>query len=75
MRRSCSTRSRGYDPLDEFSVRAPRDDFTGRHRRSIEGLRLGIVEDFSFRNVDPSGRGGAARHRRPRRKRARASRT
>jgi len=43
----------GYDPLDEFSVRAPRDDFTADIGRSIEGLRLGIVEDFSFRNVDP----------------------
>ena len=43
----------GYDPLDEFSVRAPGDDFTADIGRSIEGLRLGIVEDFSFRNVDP----------------------
>lgn len=43
----------GYDPLDPYAVRAPRDDFTADIGRNIEGLRLGIVEDFSFRNVDP----------------------
>ena len=43
----------GYDPRDPFAVRAPDDDFTRDLDRGVEGLRIGIVEDFTFRNVDP----------------------
>ena len=43
----------GFDPLDEFAVPAPQDDFTADLGRSVEGIRLGVVEDFTFRNVDP----------------------
>ena len=43
----------GYDPHDPFAVPAPADDFTADIGRDIEGLRLGIVEDFTFRNVNP----------------------
>ena len=43
----------GFDPLDEFAVPAPEDDFTADLGRSVEGLRLGVVEDFTFRNVNP----------------------
>lgn len=43
----------GYDPLDPYAVPSPHDDFTDELKRGVKGLRLGIVEDFSFRNVDP----------------------
>jgi aspartyl-tRNA(Asn)/glutamyl-tRNA(Gln) amidotransferase subunit A len=43
----------GFDPLDPFAVKAPVDDFTADIGRGVKGLRLGIVEDFTFRNVDP----------------------
>jgi aspartyl-tRNA(Asn)/glutamyl-tRNA(Gln) amidotransferase subunit A len=43
----------GFDPLDPFAVRAPQDDFDADIGRGVRGLRLGIVEDFTFRNVDP----------------------
>jgi aspartyl-tRNA(Asn)/glutamyl-tRNA(Gln) amidotransferase subunit A len=43
----------GYDPQDPFAVPSPDEDFTLHLRRGVRGLRLGIVEDFTFRNVDP----------------------
>ena len=43
----------GFDPEDPYAVPAPADDFTADLNRSVDGLRLGIVEDFTFRNVDP----------------------
>ncbi|MEO5693392.1 MAG: amidase [Usitatibacter sp.] len=43
----------GYDPLDPYAVHAPNEDFTADLGRGVRGLRLGIVEDFTFRNVDP----------------------
>lgn len=43
----------GYDPQDPFAVRAPMEDFTDGLKRGVRGLRLGIVEDFTFRNIDP----------------------
>jgi aspartyl-tRNA(Asn)/glutamyl-tRNA(Gln) amidotransferase subunit A len=43
----------GFDPLDPFAVKAPNDDFGADIGRGVRGLRLGIVEDFTFRNVDP----------------------
>jgi aspartyl-tRNA(Asn)/glutamyl-tRNA(Gln) amidotransferase subunit A len=43
----------GFDPDDEYAVPAPADDFTADLGRGVAGLRLGIVEDFTFRNVDP----------------------
>ena len=43
----------GYDPLDPFAVPSPNDDFTADLDRGVKGLKLGIVEDFTFRNVDP----------------------
>ncbi len=43
----------GYDPLDPFAVPSPHDDFTADLDRGVKGLKIGIVEDFTFRNVDP----------------------
>jgi aspartyl-tRNA(Asn)/glutamyl-tRNA(Gln) amidotransferase subunit A len=42
----------GYDSEDPFSVSSPDEDFTANTKRGVKGLRLGIVEDFTFRNVN-----------------------
>ena len=43
----------GYDPQDPFAIPSPAEDFTRHLKRGVRGLRLGIVEDFTFRNVNP----------------------
>src|SRR5262249_35932981 len=43
----------GYDPQDPFATPSPDEDFTVQLQRGVRRLRLGIVEDFTFRNVDP----------------------
>ena len=43
----------GYDPHDPFAVPSPNEDFTTHLKRGVKRLRLGIVEDFTFRNVNP----------------------
>ena len=43
----------GYDPQDPFAMPSPNEDFTVHLKRGLRGLRLGIVEDFTFRNVNP----------------------
>lgn len=42
----------GYDPADQYSIRMPRENFSVGLKRGVRGLRLGVVDDFSFRNVD-----------------------
>jgi len=42
----------GFDPADPFAVPTPDEDFTADLKRGVKKLRLGIVEDFTFRNVD-----------------------
>jgi aspartyl-tRNA(Asn)/glutamyl-tRNA(Gln) amidotransferase subunit A len=42
----------GFDPLDDFAVPSPNEDFTKHLKGKVKKLRLGIVEDFTFRNVD-----------------------
>jgi len=42
----------GFDPLDQFAVPTPDEDFTADLKRGVKKLRLGIVEDFTFRNID-----------------------
>jgi aspartyl-tRNA(Asn)/glutamyl-tRNA(Gln) amidotransferase subunit A len=42
----------GYDPTDKYSVRSAREDFTAGLSRGVRGVRLGIVENFTYRNVD-----------------------
>src|SRR5262249_37190429 len=41
-----------YDPEDEYAVQAPTSDFTAELNSGVSGLRLGVVEDFTYRNVD-----------------------
>jgi aspartyl-tRNA(Asn)/glutamyl-tRNA(Gln) amidotransferase subunit A len=42
-----------YDPQDKYAIRAPTDDFAADLNTGVKGLRLGIVEDFTYRNVSP----------------------
>ena len=41
-----------YDPQDKYAVRAPASDFSADLNGGVKGLRLGVVEDFTYRNVD-----------------------
>jgi len=43
-----------YDEKDKYAVRTPAADFTADLHSGVKGLRLGIVDDFTFRNVDPA---------------------
>jgi aspartyl-tRNA(Asn)/glutamyl-tRNA(Gln) amidotransferase subunit A len=42
-----------YDPQDKYAVRAPASDFSAQLSAGVKGLRLGVVEDFTYRNIDP----------------------
>jgi len=42
----------GYDPTDKYSVQSPKEDFTAGLNRGVRGVRLGLVENFTYRNVD-----------------------
>ena len=44
----------GYDPKDPYAVRAPDndEDFTKDLKRGVRGLRLGIVDNFTFTNIN-----------------------
>ncbi len=42
----------GYDPTDKYSIRSPQEDFTTGLNRGVRGVRLGIIENFTYRNVD-----------------------
>src|SRR5262249_27310719 len=41
-----------YDEKATHAVRAPAADFSADLHKGVKGLRLGIVDDFTFRNVD-----------------------
>jgi aspartyl-tRNA(Asn)/glutamyl-tRNA(Gln) amidotransferase subunit A len=41
-----------YDSQDKYAVRAPAGDFSADLNGGVKGLRLGVVEDFTYRNVD-----------------------
>jgi aspartyl-tRNA(Asn)/glutamyl-tRNA(Gln) amidotransferase subunit A len=43
----------GFDAKYPFSIQAPQEDFTGRLGKGIKGLRLGVIENYSFREIDP----------------------
>jgi aspartyl-tRNA(Asn)/glutamyl-tRNA(Gln) amidotransferase subunit A len=43
----------GYDPQDPFAIPSPDGGFKGHLERGVRKLRLGIVEDFTFRNITP----------------------
>src|SRR5215470_15794253 len=42
-----------YDEKDKYAVRAPAANFSAELKDNVKGVRLGIVEDFTYRNVDP----------------------
>lgn len=43
----------GYDSRYKYSIRAPKEDYIAGLNRGVRGLRLGIVENYTFRDVDP----------------------
>lgn len=43
----------GHDPLDRYARPSAAEDFTADLNAGVQGLRLGVVEDFTYRNVDP----------------------
>jgi aspartyl-tRNA(Asn)/glutamyl-tRNA(Gln) amidotransferase subunit A len=43
----------GFDPNDRYAVRSPQEDFTVGLKAGVRGVRLGIVDDFTYRNVTP----------------------
>jgi aspartyl-tRNA(Asn)/glutamyl-tRNA(Gln) amidotransferase subunit A len=43
----------GYDPLDRYAKPSPTGDFTADLSAGVRGLRLGVVDDFTYRNIDP----------------------
>lgn len=42
----------GFDPQDPFAVPSPDEDCTN-FKKGVKKLRLGVVEDFTFRNINP----------------------
>ena len=42
-----------YDEKDNYAVKAPASDFSATLANGVKGLRLGIVDDFTYRNIDP----------------------
>lgn len=51
----------GFDPRDETSSRRPVQDYRPPERRSLEGLRLGLPENFYFERVAPAAAEGVRR--------------
>jgi aspartyl-tRNA(Asn)/glutamyl-tRNA(Gln) amidotransferase subunit A len=43
----------GYDPTYQYSVKADDEDFTKNLDKGIQGLKLGIIENYTYRDVDP----------------------
>ena len=43
----------GHDPMDHHSLNVPPEDFTAALKTDIRGLRLGVIENYTFRDVDP----------------------
>lgn len=42
----------GYDPSYASSLNVPYEDFTATLNRGIRGVRIGLIEDFTFRDID-----------------------
>jgi aspartyl-tRNA(Asn)/glutamyl-tRNA(Gln) amidotransferase subunit A len=42
----------GYDPKDPTSVNTPSKNYSGLFEESLEGVVIGIEEDYFFKNVD-----------------------
>ena len=43
----------GYDPKYPYSKNVPKEDFTAGLDKGVRGLRLGIIEKYTFREIDP----------------------
>jgi aspartyl-tRNA(Asn)/glutamyl-tRNA(Gln) amidotransferase subunit A len=43
----------GYDPSDRNALPSPTENFTIGLNAGLQGLRVGIIEDFTYRNVEP----------------------
>jgi len=42
----------GYDPRDPNSFNAPREDFTAGLFQGVRGLKLGIIENYTFQGIE-----------------------
>jgi aspartyl-tRNA(Asn)/glutamyl-tRNA(Gln) amidotransferase subunit A len=42
-----------YDEKDKYAVKAPTSTFAANLNTGAKGLRLGIVDDFTYRKIDP----------------------
>jgi aspartyl-tRNA(Asn)/glutamyl-tRNA(Gln) amidotransferase subunit A len=43
----------GYDPEYPGSLDVPAEDFTAHIDAGVRGLRLGVIDDYTFSNIDP----------------------
>lgn len=43
----------GYDPSYKFSVQSGPEDFRKNLNSGVRGLKLGIIDNYTFRDVDP----------------------
>jgi aspartyl-tRNA(Asn)/glutamyl-tRNA(Gln) amidotransferase subunit A len=43
----------GYDASYKYSVNAPAEDFGKSLHRGVKGLKLGIIRQYTFRDIDP----------------------
>jgi aspartyl-tRNA(Asn)/glutamyl-tRNA(Gln) amidotransferase subunit A len=43
----------GYDPKYPHSKNVPKEDFAAALEKGVKGLRLGIIENYTFREIDP----------------------
>jgi len=41
-----------HDPQDPSSLKEPREDYVTDLSRGVRGLRLGIIKDYTFRDID-----------------------
>lgn len=41
-----------YDEKDKYAIKAPPSNFTAALNDGVEGLRLGVVDDFTYRKID-----------------------
>lgn len=43
----------GHDPLDPGSAQVPVPNYTAGIRQGVSGLRIGLIRDYFFENIDP----------------------
>ncbi len=43
----------GYDPKYSYSLNTPKEDFTAGLEKGVRGIKLGIIENYTFRDIDP----------------------